>query len=437
MNELIVKALANVGIGALNEMQQAVLDAGTTKDLVLLSPTGSGKTLAFLLPLLAALPPQSSKPEAIQALIVAPSRELALQIETVFRSLGAGYKVNCVYGGHPVRTEKKSLEHPPAVLIGTPGRIVDHLERGNIDLDSVRTLILDEFDKSLELGFLPEMKEILSHLPGVRRRVLTSATEAVEIPPFIGMTRPVRLSFLSEVKQPKGLAIHIVKSPIKDKLETLYGLLGELRGESALIFCNLREAVERVSNYLTDMNVDNEYFHGGMAQPERERALSHFRNGSATVFISTDLASRGLDIPEVKHVIHYHLPLNEEAYIHRNGRTARMHAEGDVFLIINEIETVPEYIEREPDEFFLPEKARQPIRPEWITLTISRGKRDKLSKKDIVGFLFQKGGLEKDELGIIEVKESCSYAAIKRSKLPELLKRIQDEKIKNMKARFE
>ena len=165
-NEIVVRALANTGITALNEMQQAVLDAGTTKDMVLLSPTGSGKTLAFLLPLLTTLTDEDKK---IQAVIIAPSRELALQIETAFRSLGAGYKVNCCYGGHPIRTEKKSLEHPPTVLIGTPGRIVDHLERGNINLDSVRTLILDEFDKSLELGFLAEMKEILAHLPGVRR----------------------------------------------------------------------------------------------------------------------------------------------------------------------------------------------------------------------------------------------------------------------------
>ena len=172
-NEIIARALSNTGIEALNEMQQAVLDAGTTKDMVLLSPTGSGKTLAFLLPLLTTLTDEDKK---IQALIIAPSRELALQIETVFRSLGAGYKVNCCYGGHPIRTEKKSLEHPPTVLIGTPGRILDHLERGNINLDTVRTLILDEFDKSLELGFQDEMKEILSHLSGVRRRVLTKAT---------------------------------------------------------------------------------------------------------------------------------------------------------------------------------------------------------------------------------------------------------------------
>lgn len=186
----------------------------------------------------------------------------------------------------------------------------------------MRTLILDEFDKSLELGFLAEMKEILAHLPGVRRRVLTSATAAVDIPAFTGITAPVRLSFLKDVKESKGLTLRVVKSPVKDKLETLYKLLGELKGGSALIFCNYRETVERVSNYLTEMDVDNEYFHGGMEQPERERALSHFRNGSATVFISTDLASRGLDIPEVKNVIHYHLPVSEEAYVHRNGRTA-------------------------------------------------------------------------------------------------------------------
>ena len=401
-NEIVVRALANTGITALNEMQQAVLDAGTTKDMVLLSPTGSGKTLAFLLPLLTTLTDEDKK---IQAVIIAPSRELALQIETVFRSLGAGYKVNCCYGGHPIRTEKKSLEHPPTVLIGTP-------------------------------GFLAEMKEILAHLPGVRRRVLTSATAAVDIPAFTGITAPVRLSFLKDVKESKGLALRVVKSPVKDKLETLYKLLGELKGGSALIFCNYRETVERVSNYLTEMGVDNEYFHGGMEQPERERALSHFRNGSATVFISTDLASRGLDIPEVKNVIHYHLPVSEEAYVHRNGRTARMNAEGVAYLILNAEETIPEYITREPDEFFLPEVAKKPVRSEWVTLTINRGKRDKLSKKDVVGFLFQKGGLEKDDLGIVEIKESCAFAAVKRTKLSGLLGRIRNEKIKNMKAKF-
>ncbi|MDH6342523.1 superfamily II DNA/RNA helicase [Parabacteroides sp. PFB2-12] len=432
-NEMISRALTNAGIESLNEMQQAVLGAGTTKDMVLLSPTGSGKTLAFLLPLLTAL---TREEKVIQALIVAPSRELALQIETVLRSLGTGYKVNCCYGGHPFRTEKKNLEHPPTVLIATPGRLVDHIERATVNLDRVHTLVLDEFDKSLELGFLSEMIEILAHLPALRRRVLTSATEAVEIPAFTGIKSPVRLSFLSESRETKNLTLRQVRSPQKDKLETLYRLLGELQGESALVFCNLREAVERVSNYLTGEGVDNVSFHGGMEQPERERALSYFRNGSAAVFVSTDLASRGLDIPDVQHVIHYHLPLNEEAYIHRNGRTARMHASGNAYLILNPEETAPEYIDREPEEFFLPAVAKKPVPSPWVTLTINRGKRDKLSKKDIVGFLFQKGGLEKEELGVVEVKESCSFAAVKREKYRSLLSRIEGEKIKNVKARF-
>ncbi|WP_277466076.1 DEAD/DEAH box helicase [Parabacteroides sp. PF5-6] len=428
----IARALANVGIEQLNEMQQAVLDAGTEKDMVLLSPTGSGKTLAFLLPLLTTLTDEEKK---IQALIVAPSRELALQIETVLRSLGAGYKVNCCYGGHPIRTEKKSLEHPPTILIGTPGRIVDHIERENIDLTTVRSLILDEFDKSLELGFLREMKEILSYLPHVRRRVLTSATESVDIPDFIGLRSPVRLSFLSDVKEAKGLKVYQVQSPVKDKLETLYKLLAELNGESALVFCNLREAVERVSHYLTEKGVANEYFHGGKEQMEREKALAHFRNGSATVFISTDLAARGLDIPDVQHVIHYHLPLNEEAYIHRNGRTARMHNTGNAFLIINEVESIPEYL-REPAVFYLPAVEKKPRPSEWVTLTINRGKRDKLSKGDVVGFLFQKGALAKEDIGVIEIRESCAYAAVKREKYKPLLQRIAGEKIKNMNAKY-
>ena len=433
-NEIVVRALANTGITALNEMQQAVLDAGTTKDMVLLSPTGSGKTLAFLLPLLTTLTDEDKK---IQAVIIAPSRELALQIETVFRSLGAGYKVNCCYGGHPIRTEKKSLEHPPTVLIGTPGRIVDHLERGNINLDSVRTLILDEFDKSLELGFLAEMKEILAHLPGVRRRVLTSATAAVDIPAFTGITAPVRLSFLKEVKESKGLALRVVKSPVKDKLETLYKLLGELKGGSALIFCNYRETVERVSNYLTEMGVDNEYFHGGMEQPERERALSHFRNGSATVFISTDLASRGLDIPEVKNVIHYHLPVSEEAYVHRNGRTARWEADGNSYLILHNEERVPEYIPEDIEVFEFPEVLPKPAKSRWATLYIGKGKKDKLNKIDIVGFLYKKGGLAREDVGQVDVKEHYAFVAVRRSKMKQLLTLIQGEKIKGVKTIIE
>lgn len=432
---IVQKALANIGIEALNEMQLAALATfGKSNDIVLHSPTGSGKTLAFLLPLLTIL---TSEEKKIQSLIIAPSRELALQIEQVFRSLGAGHKVTCCYGGHPMRTEKKSLEHPPVVLIGTPGRIVDHIERETIQLDSVTTLILDEFDKSLELGFTREMKTILAHLPSIRRRILTSATSAIDIPSFVGLNRPVKLDYLKDSQETDTLKVYEVHSPEKDKLQTLYKLLCALGEGSSLVFCNQRESVERVSDYLTSMQIENEFFHGGLEQLDRERKLSRFRNGSSMVFVSTDLAARGLDIPEVKHVIHYHLPVNEEAYVHRNGRTARMHATGAAFLILNELETLPEYATGDLSVFGLPKTDALPVSSPWLTLSINKGKRDKLSKKDIVGFLFQKGGLEKSELGVVEVKESYSFAAIKREKYSSVLNKIREEKIKNMKAKFD
>lgn len=429
---IIEQSLKKIGIQQLNEMQQTVLNAGTRKDLILLSPTGSGKTLAFLLPLL----PQLKNEERIQVMVIAPSRELALQIESVFRSLGTGMKVTCCYGGHPFQIEKRSLEHPPVLLVGTPGRILDHLEKGNLDLYSIHTIVLDEFDKSLEMKFIPEMKKIITRLPRLRRKILTSATEAIEIPAFIGLNQPLRISYLSATKSLKGLKLYQVKSPQKDKLESLYALLGELNGESTLVFCNHRESVERVGDFLARNRVDHVCFHGGMEQSDREQRLALFRNRTATILVSTDLAARGLDIPEVKHVIHYHLPLNEEAFVHRNGRTARMNAEGAAYILLNESESLPEYISPEPDEFFLSANVRKPKPSDWVTLTISKGKRDKLSKKDIVGFLFQKGNAGKDDIGVIEVFESTSLVAVKRARKKELLSRIRDEKIKNLKAKF-
>ncbi len=433
MNETTMRALERLGIKQLNEMQQAVLEADADRNMVLLSPTGSGKTLAFLLPLLHSL---TGKDRVTEVMVIAPSRELAQQIEGVWRSLGSGHRVVCCYGGHPVRTERKSLEHAPALIIGTPGRLLDHIKRGSIALENIHTLILDEFDKSLELGFHDEMEEIIGQLHAVQRQVLTSATEGVEIPRFTKVTRPVKLNFLEQVHTNKALVVHTVKSPEKDKVNTLYGLLGELKGESTLVFCNFRESVERVSDHLSSAGVENECFHGGMEQMDRERALSMFRNGSAWVFVSTDLAARGLDIPEVKHVIHYHLPVNEEAYTHRNGRTARMNADGNAYLIVNDTEHTPEYLVREPEEFFLPTKAKQPIQSEWRTLSINKGKRDKLSKKDIVGFLYQKGGLEKDDLGMVEIKEGCAFAAVRRIKYKSLLTKVAGQKIKGLKARI-
>ncbi|MEG0796178.1 MAG: DEAD/DEAH box helicase [Odoribacter sp.] len=434
MEKIITDALIRLKIDALNEMQIASLQAHTTaQDLILLSPTGSGKTLAFLLPLLAAL---QSGNDRLQAIIITPSRELALQIESVFRSLGSGFKICCCYGGHPAAVERCSLAQPTAVVVGTPGRLLDHIEKRVVDVRAVSTIILDEFDKSLEFGFQEEMSAILEHLTGVKRRVLTSATQAIEVPDFVGMSSPLTLDFLAGAA-PLALTMKRVVSPEKDKLGTLYRLLCQLDGAPALIFCNYRESAERVSEYLAEEGVANEFFHGGLEQDERERALAKFRNGSANLFISTDLASRGLDIPEIKYIIHYQLPPAEEAFIHRNGRTARMNASGTAYVLVSEEEYLPEYMEQVTEIEELKTVETRPAPPRWVTLYIGKGKKDKLSKGDIVGFLCQKGDLQKEEIGTIEVRDYYAFAAVARVRLAEVLHRVGNEKIKGMRTKIE
>lgn len=434
MEKIITDALAHLKIEALNKIQLASLEAHEKEqDIVLLSPTGSGKTLAFLLPLLTALQPDNSR---LQAMIIVPSRELALQIESVFKSLGSGFKVCCCYGGHPKAVEKRSLSQPTAVVVGTPGRLLDYIENRVIDVRAVTTVILDEFDKSLEFGFQGEMSVIVEYLTGVRRRVLTSATEAIGIPDFMRISSPLTLDFLSDAL-PLALTLKRVVSDKKDKSDTLYRLLCQLDGAPALIFCNFRESAEYVSQSLTNKGVQNEFFHGGLEQDERERALSKFRNGSANLFISTDLAARGLDIPEIKYIIHYHLPQAEDAFTHRNGRTARMNASGTVYVIVSEEEDLPEYMEDITEEEVLKTVETPPHPPRWITLYIGKGKKDKLSKGDIVGFLCQTGGLQKEEIGTIEVKDFYTYVAVSRSRSAEVLQRVRDEKIKGMRTKIE
>ena len=436
--EYILKALEAMKIVQLNPMQEAAIDAWSEgKDLVLLSPTGSGKTLAYLLPLLGRLQPDV---EGVQAVVLVPSRELALQTEQVFKSMNTSFKAVSCYGGRPAMDEHRTLKGVrPALVIATPGRMNDHLGKGNIDASAIRTLVIDEFDKSLELGFHDEMESVISRLPSLRRRFLLSATDADEIPLFAGVgNQAIRLDFLCEEEQiPSRIRLHVVHSPEKDKLKALGDLRCTLGEEASLVFVNYREAVERVGKYLQSAGISCGMFHGGMEQPDRERALYRFCNGSCHVFVSTDLAARGLDIPHIDNIIHYHLPANEEAYIHRNGRTARWDAEGNAFLLIRSEEKVPEYVRDTPEEYLLPANPPKPKPAKWATIYIGKGKKDKLSKGDIMGFLSKKGGLNRDDVGRIDVKEHYAFVAILRKKLAHTLNLVRGEKIKGMKTLFE
>jgi len=427
--------LSNLKIDALNEMQLASVEANKKHSgVILLSSTGTGKTIAFLLPILELLDESNRN---TQALIVVPSRELAIQIEQVFKLMGTGYKVTSCYGGHKRETEENNLVQPPALIIGTPGRLCDHMRRGNITVDSIELLVLDEFDKSLELGFLEEMSFIVDSLHHLKKRILTSATETVDIPAFIGLNDPARLNYLSTINEESRLAIQTVLSVEKDKTDTLFKLICYLGSRSAIVFCNHRESVERTSASLTKKGIVNEFYHGALEQQERDSALCKFRNGTVNVLVTTDLASRGLDIPNIRYIIHYHLPHSEEIFIHRNGRTARMDASGTAILILSAEEKLPAYINRDVEQIMLPSIVTLPEKPKWSTLFIAAGKKDKVNKVDIVGFLSNKGQLKQEDIGLIEVKDFFSFVAIRKSKMGHTLELIKNEKIKNKKVKIE
>ena len=436
----IEKALSKLGITALNEMQQHTAEAilGSDGDVVLLSPTGTGKTLAYLLPLLQLLDTGS---EQVQALVITPGRELALQSDQVLKSMACGIRSTACYGGRTAMDEHKVLkEVRPQLVFGTPGRLNDHLDKENISRYGIQYLVIDEFDKCLQMGFHNEMQRLIKALPGLKRRILLSATNAEQIPQFVNMSKKGTLiDFLDDDEQTsERVTLYEVHSPQKDKLDTLRQLLLSFGDESSIVFLNYRDSVERVNSYLLEQGFVTSCFHGGLEQKQREDALYKFSNGSANVLVSTDLASRGLDIPNIQNIVHYHLPESEDGYIHRVGRTARWDATGRTFFILSSGERIPDYVNGDIVPYVdMPCQQTEPPLPRMATLYIGKGKKDKISKGDIVGFLCKTGGLQSDDIGRIDVKDRYSYVAVRREKLQQVIRLAQGEKIKGIKTIIE
>ena len=456
----IQRILSKMGIAALNEMQQQTAEAilGSDGDVVLLSPTGTGKTLAYLLPLVQLMERTPALPDArrsaVQALVVTPGRELALQSDTVLKSMGCGLRSTACYGGRAAMDEHRVLKDvQPHIVFGTPGRLNDHLDKENISRYGIRYLVIDEFDKCLEMGFQTEMQRLIKGLPGLERRILLSATNADQIPQFVNLSRKgTFIDFLPDDEQaPQRVTLYEVHSPQKDKLDTLRQLLLGFGDESTIVFLNYRDSVERVDSYLREQGFTTSCLHGGLEQRQREAALYRFSNGSANVLVATDLASRGLDIPDIRNIVHYHLPESPEGYIHRVGRTARWDASGRTFFILGPAEHIPEFVngQRTMAEVPLPAagapqpatdgpqptaKEQRPALPRMATVYIGKGKKDKISKGDIVGFLCKAGGLKADEIGRIDVNDRYAYAAVRRDKLQQVLRQTAGEKLKGLKT---
>lgn len=427
----ILNSLGCLGIEALNAMQQDMVEAwGGQEDIVLLSPTGTGKTLAYLLPLTGDMDTTDDK---VQAVVMTPSRELAMQTADVVRRMNSGVRVAALYGGRPAMDEHRMLNSvKPHIVACTPGRLCDHLAKGNIALGRRVVLVIDEFDKCLELGFRDEMRQAINMLPAISRRILLSATDAADLPSFAGKGH----RRIDHLRQAGGrIRTYRIDSPEKDKIDTLRRLICHTGGEMTLVFVGYRESAERVARLLKERGVTAGVFHGAMEQRDRERALYMFANGSVPVMVSTDLAARGLDIAEVKHIVHYHLPQTEEIMTHRNGRTARWQAEGTVWLIVGPEETLPAFA-ADAKPFRLSEGGDVKPSP-WVTIYIGKGKKDKISRGDIVGFLSKAGGLQRDELGRVDVGDHWAYAAVSRKKLKSLVSAIRGQKIKGLKTIIE
>ena len=416
----------------LNPMQKRMSEIPVRGTFTLLAPTGSGKTLAFAIPLLKSLAPARGQ---VQAVVIAPSRELVLQIAEVIRPIATGLKTVAFYGGHSMQEEVNSLAVTPDIIVATPGRLLDHIKRGQLDLGTVSSLVLDEYDKALELGFADEMKRVCRRLTGLKLVILTSATPLAAIPEYLPASEPQVIDFSATDTPRRRMQIVRVESPSRDKLNTLGDLLHSLPNGRVIVFANHRESVERIYDALKKQGLPVGIYHGGLDQNDRENAIVQLANGSTPILVSTDLGARGLDIPELSAVIHYHMPVSPEAWTHRNGRTARQEAKGDIYVITAEGEDIPYYITTDRD--YAPTgHSADPIRSETATLYFNVGKKEKISKGDIVGFLIAKGGLTSDEIGVITLRDHSALVGLPRARGKSLVDTLGRERIKNTRAKI-
>ncbi|MDD5406092.1 MAG: ATP-dependent RNA helicase DbpA [Sulfurovaceae bacterium] len=432
------KTLSILGFETLTPIQVETIPAILEgRDIIAEAQTGSGKTLAFALPLIEKITPQQQLP---QALIIAPTRELCEQISGVIKSISihkANLKIVTLYGGVPLRGQSASLEKGADIIIGTAGRLNDHLFRKTLVLDNIQTLILDEADRMLDMGFYDDIIKITSSLPTKPQGLLFSATYPENIDKLARAILKNPLTVNIETKH--KVKIDEFAYEVKNKDEAILTVLQSYKPTSVVIFCNTKVQTDELSDFLLDRDFDVATLHGDFDQRDRNESLLKFSNGSLPILVATDVASRGLDIDDIEMIINYDIPHKSETYTHRIGRTARAGKNGIAISLYTtrSKDSLEEIMPNahiyslgtlRPDKNFV-------MQGEFKTIHIDGGKRDKLRKGDILGVLCKELEVNPNDIGKIDIFEKASYVAIRKHMVKNILKALQNTTIKKRKFR--
>ena len=467
LNQEIVKALNALGYSKPSDVQQKVLPiilAG--KDVVIKSQTGSGKTAAFAIPLCEKVIWDETKP---QALVLTPTRELAIQVKEEIKNIGRFKRIKpvAVFGKQPFQDQARELKQRSHIVVGTPGRVMDHINRETLDISKISYLIIDEADEMLNMGFIDQVKEIINMLNKKRQTMLFSATMPDEI---MGLSRKYMTNpEMVEIKAQKLITEKIEHSLYKvdetRKMNELRKVLVNEVPESAMIFCKTKENVDKVFEYLNKKGISVNRIHGGMMQKDRMDVMEDMRRGKFRLLVATDVAARGIDIEGITHVINYDLPVEKEAYVHRIGRTGRAGAKGKAISLVNQYEgrllnEIEEYIGfkieennrlfsdelKEKEEKSLnilktrpkakKEKAKE-VNKNITKIYLNGGKKKKLRAGDIVGAICRIDGVTGDDIGIIDVQDLVSYVDILNGKGNLVIKGLKESTIKGKKLKVE
>jgi ATP-independent RNA helicase DbpA len=414
------------------------------RDLIARAKTGSGKTAAFGVGLLVHVNPRHF---GVQALVLCPTRELAEQVSKEIRRLARhipNIKLVTLCGGKPFGPQKGSLEHGAHIVVGTPGRILDHLSRRSLDLSGLKALVLDEADRMLDMGFSDDMKKIISKTPRSRQTLLFSATYPDSIKKISRSIQRDPVSVSVETEHLPGVIEQLFYRISKhERNDTLLALFGHYKPATALVFCHTKKQCDEVASFLRGRRIDAQAIHGDLEQRERDSVLVQFANNSVPVLVATDVAARGLDIKSLEAVINYELPHDPEIYVHRIGRTGRAGKSGKALSMFTESEqfrvrAIEDYLSQPAIEDVpasLDREASYAIKAPMVTIQIDAGRKQKLRPGDILGALTGDAGLAGSQIGKIDIFETMSYVAVDRSVLEQTLNYFANGKVKGRNTR--